>query len=853
MLTPNKFFSPALLLLGSGLLLSLSGCGNSSSAATAAAVPVVPVTPVPPPPGVDPLVGRNRYAFNNTCVALRDNSSGKYVTSSGSGYAASATAVGMAEPFRMKPTLLGEYALLNRAGTLLNAAATVGNVAIASATDTASLRLLANGDSTRYPVAPQYDVPTTKAAIDSYRAFTDPLINARVFTLSNAGSGQRLTGNGSGALTMSSSDTPSQRFLLEEVTGCGVFPEAHDNTVGETFKGTTSDGRVLGMADVHVHTSSSSFLGGALSGKVFHKFAALQALADCAPVHGPMGSMDALSAAYEGDTNGHATDGWPTFSEWPNRNSLTHRAIYWKWIERAWKGGLRIMVNDLVENASLCTLERKAKGEPNRDCNEMNSARRQVGTMYAMQDYIDAQFGGPGKGYFQIVHTPAEARTKIADGKLAVILGMEISNLFNCQPTYNPARTKQPFEEPGSGATETKYGCAMTETGAPNEVKTQLEELMGYGVRQIISIHEFDNAFGGNGIFNDMILNLGNKDNSGGIPDGTPNNPFGSSQTPTGEFWTTYDCPVEGATPAASTPGFTGYLWGNSGGAVLKNFGPPAPAPCPFTGQNGRPGGTTGCYPAAVRQCNARWLTPIGLYTYKKMMENGIIFDLDHLEMAMKTQVLEVAEAQNPVYPFVSTHGTFGGMSIDQASRVLKNGGLLYPSLGSVKGFLDDMKETRGVSGGAGNTHLFGFGFGTDTDGLSGQEGPRRSIAAGKEVKYPFILFTGAPFDQLPDFAGKTGVVFNQPEERDAGGKGRTWSQDKDGNAHYGMMADFVEEMRQEGSPQDMQTLFNAAEVYLQTWERTLAAADGIQKKGIVTPAGVLRAAPKPGEVSTYK
>ena len=26
--------------------------------------------------------------------------------------------------------------------------------------------------------------------------------------------------------------------------------------------------------------------------------------------------------------------------------------------------------------------------------------------MYALQDYIDAQFGGPGKGFFRIVHEP---------------------------------------------------------------------------------------------------------------------------------------------------------------------------------------------------------------------------------------------------------------------------------------------------------------------------------------------------------------------------------------------------------------------------------------------------------------
>ncbi len=815
-------------------VLAVSACGDSSR-------PGGSVTPpVTPEPGTDPLAKRDRYSFNNKCVALRANDSGKYVAVSGTGYAASADALSGAEAFHMEPTALGDYALYSRAGMLMNGTATVGSVAIANATDSAVFTLKVDGDATAYPPAPLYNVPPVKSLIDTYRDFADPLVLGDVFTLTQALNGQRLTAPGTAALTVAAGDTPNQRFRIEEVAGCAVYPEASDNTEGETFKGTTADGRVLGMADVHVHTSSSTFLGGALTGKVFDKFGVLKAQADCSVQHGPMGATDLIGAAFVGDTNGHATDGWPSFSEWPTRDSLSHRAIYWKWIERAWKGGLRIMVNDVVENATLCELQRTASLTPTLDCNEMNSARRQIGTMYALQDYIDAQFGGRGKGFLQIVLTPAEARAKIADGKLAVVLGIEISNLFNCQLNYNPLRTQQPFEETGEGGTENSYTCAMTETGAPNEILTQMVEMKGLGIRQLITIHEFDNAFGGNGIFDDLILNAGNRETTGGIPFGSPAGPFTpTGELPTGEFWTTYDCPEEDV-----TPGFSGYLWGNSGGAVMTNLGPPPPL-CPFVGQGGRPGGTLACYPAKA-QCNARWLTPIGLYTYKKLMEQGIIFDIDHLEYEMKSQALELAEAQDPVYPFVSTHGTFGGTSNDQAARMLKNGGHLYPSIGSMRGFLGDMGETKALSDRAGNPHLFGFGFGTDTDGLSGQTGPRGDIEAGKEVNYPFVLFKGAPFDALPDFANAQPVTFHQPEERDASGMGRTWHVDVDGNAHYGMMADTVQEMRLEATPQQMQMLFNAAEVYLQTWERTEASSAAINRKGIVTPAGILRAAPVP-------
>ena len=42
-----------------------------------------------------------------------------------------------------------------------------------------------------------------------------------------------------------------------------------------------------------------------------------------------------------------------------------------------------------------------------------------------MQDYIDAQFGGPGKGFYRIVKTPFEARRVINSGKMAVVMGIE--------------------------------------------------------------------------------------------------------------------------------------------------------------------------------------------------------------------------------------------------------------------------------------------------------------------------------------------------------------------------------------------------------------------------------------------
>ena len=62
----------------------------------------------------------------------------------------------------------------------------------------------------------------------------------------------------------------------------------------------------------------------------------------------------------------------------------------------------------------------------------MVSVRLQAKRMYQLQDYIDAQFGGPGKGFYRIVKSPFEAREVINQGKLAVVMGIETSVPFGC-------------------------------------------------------------------------------------------------------------------------------------------------------------------------------------------------------------------------------------------------------------------------------------------------------------------------------------------------------------------------------------------------------------------------------------
>lgn len=838
-------------LISALALIALSGCGSSLPTL------VPPETPPEREAETSPTA-RDRYAFHNQCWVLRSAATGAYVQRDGNRYHAVSTTLADAEKFYFKPSRLGEYLLMDRQGDLLRAgpAATTAR-ALAMADDASRFTLKVVGDNVPYPAEPAVFVEPSPADLAAFRGFIDPLVAGERHTLARFDDGQPLGVNADGGLGLGGAD---QDFEILAAVDCLAFPEAHNNTEGDTFTGSTADGKVLGMADVHVHISATEFLGGAQWGDPFHPLGVTHALGNCQADHGPQGALDAVGALLGNQFTGHNTDGWPTFTSWPARDMLTHEAIYWKWLERAWKAGLRIAVNDVVDNETLCKLQRNITAAPITDCNEMNNAARQVGTMYAMQAYIDAQYGGPGEGWFRVVLDPVEARQVIEDGKLAVVLGVEISNLFVCKLTYNPLRSQEPFEETGTGLLENRYSCRMTETGADDEILTQMDRLWDLGIRQIISIHEFDNAFGGNGIFDALVLNVGNRENTGGIPDladittltdigaltGVLQVPDGMSplgnlpllgEAATGEFWTTYDCPT------VDDPSVGGGFFSDDRAGTVMTSLPPG---CLFVGQGGRPGGALPCYPAAP-QCNARWMTPMGLYTYRKLMERGWIIDVDHLEFEMKNQLLELAEAQPQTYPLVSTHGTFGGMSNAQAIRILQGGGYIYPSLSDGVSHLTLLDELKGLWNTAGQPFEFGFGFGTDTNGLSAQAPPRDEIAPGDAISYPFNLFSQPNFAALSEFESVRSLRFEQPEERDAQGQGRTWNQDLDGNAHYGMLADTVQEMQIEGQPQQLRDVYHSAEVYLQTWERTVAARNAIAASGQSTvPDGLLRAAPLP-------
>ncbi|MDI2130038.1 discoidin domain-containing protein [Yinghuangia seranimata] len=245
-------------------------------------------------------------------------------------------------------------------------------------------------------------------------------------------------------------------------------PDSQINVTGAPFTGTDAQGKVRGFVDAHNHLMSNEGFGGRMiCGKPFSDAGVADALKDC-PEHYPDGSGALFEHVTGGDNGTHDPVGWPTFKDWPANDSMSHQQDYYAWIERAWRGGQRVLVNDLVTNGLICSLLPRDRG-----CDEMDAIRLEAQKSYAMQDFVDKMYGGPGKGWFRIVLNSAQARSVIEQGKLAVVLGVETSEPFGCKQILDVAQCSQADIDKG------------------------LDELYGLGVRSMFLCHKFDNALCG--------------------------------------------------------------------------------------------------------------------------------------------------------------------------------------------------------------------------------------------------------------------------------------------------------------------------------------------------------------------
>jgi microsomal dipeptidase-like Zn-dependent dipeptidase len=404
-----------------------------------------------------------------------------------------------------------------------------------------------------------------------------------------------LSADGNGDLSLVSSDGAgaSSRFRFVKSKGCSVFPEAQLGVSGKPAKGRTPYGEVRGMLDGHMHWMTYSYFGGNFHcGSPWNRYGIPSALPDCSSIEGPQGvnapSQNFLN--YGQPVAPHDTTGWPKLTEW-GPHQVTYEGTYYRWVERAWKAGLRMIVMSVNENRELCRIQ-ETRQYP---CDEMTTVRRGLRNIKQMQRYVDAQAGGPGRGFFRIVRNPFQARKVIARGKMAVVLEVEVSELFGCKGA-----------DPSS--------CSRT------IVNNGLNDLYKRGVRSSLLLNKFDNPLAGvrfDGGPIGVLLNAGNRDSYG-------------------SFWSAQTCP----------------------GAKHDNTISGAPSD-PFLDQVlallGVAPGTIPTYPPAPH-CNTRGLTALGAHTVRRMIRKQMIVNPDHMSQKAVDDTLTIAESKR-YSGVISPHG----------------------------------------------------------------------------------------------------------------------------------------------------------------------------------------------------
>ncbi len=587
----------------------------------------------------------NRYAMAGGCYAI--GTGGRWVRRTGTGFRASAARPAGGEPLHFQATDLGEYLLY----------ATKRDFVAAGSGDPVGLT-----------------GPSGVVAADKPSPSADWTVTKRgsTFRFALPKSGKALGVDGAGNLVLADRPAP---FAIRRTTSCAKWPEVQTNVSGRPHRGETSYDEVRGYADAHTHGMAFEFLGGDVHcGKPWDPYGVEYALVDC-PDHTASGGKGAVLESFlSGDVDGHDPVGWPTFKDWPAPDSLTHEGTYYKWMERSWRGGLRLFVNLLVENDQLCKIYPLKRNS----CDDMDSIRLQAKRMKELERYVDAQYGGPGKGWYRIVHSPFEARRVINQGKLAVVMGIETSVVFGCTMKADIPQ------------------CTA------DDIDRQLDEVHKMGVRQMELVNKFDNALSG----------VAGDEGTTGVVVNSAN------FMETGSFWKMQTCPQgygEGvhdkeqyAMPrdvSDRDPLF---------GAIAKEYGPPVAVPV---------------YPGAPH-CNQRGLTDLGRFTIRGLAKRKMLFDPDHMSVLGRRASLDLVDRMN--YPGILSSHSWS--TPDAYPRIAELGGFIAPYAGDSTGFV---KKWRYHMGRADKRYYFGLGYGADINGL-GAQGDPRGADAKNPVTYPF-------------------------------------------------------------------------------------------------------------------
>jgi microsomal dipeptidase-like Zn-dependent dipeptidase len=267
-------------------------------------------------------------------------------------------------------------------------------------------------------------------------------------------------------------------FAADDPPTIGGFAArcASDKTPEAEIATTDFVPEVFGVADLHAHPASHLAFnaGGVFWGNPGLSLVTSRPETDlvaCAPDKhagfdedhvrhaqrvGVMQGLDAITG------HAHTSSGPPSFTTWPHALSVMHQQMHVRWIHRAYQGGLRLMFASTTDNQTLTMLWNRGynfAGDPVPAVDpafDLRSARRQIAFIRSL--------AAQNSSWMEVVSTAADARRAIREGKLALVLSVELDSLTLAQAT----------------------------------------SLRDEGVRHIVPVHLANNTFGGAAVYGEL-------------------------------------------------------------------------------------------------------------------------------------------------------------------------------------------------------------------------------------------------------------------------------------------------------------------------------------------------------------
>ncbi|MEW5742476.1 MAG: membrane dipeptidase [Myxococcota bacterium] len=555
---------------------------------------------------------------------------------------------------------------------------------------------------------------------------------------------------------------------------------------------------VRGFADLHAHLVAHRGMGGkAIAGEAWNEKGYREALANCQQSGKPhnVWNHPLLASFLRGVLEQHGPCGYPTFADWPTHRTVFHQQMYIDWVKRAYTHGLRLMCMLVVNNELMA---RQFGAQRYSDPNMLDSQLNALGELVTYVNKTCDDAGVPR--WLGVAKTPAEARTLINNGQLALVVGVEMDTLESLARRTNNDEPTHLSEGPSLPTRDLN----TTPLTSP-EVDVVLNQLVARGVSMVTPVHLADNSFGGSALY-DANFDLLNRWLRGKYFDAKPDGSVAF------QLKDSLSLQFARGVLGLEAPKYGGISW------VLGHV-------------------------------NQRGLTPLGQQFLTGAMKRGLLIDVDHMSTA--TTDAAIALAKQHQYPVLSSHSAFrdlgffrdevtdpyawaheGMKTKQQVDDILSLGGLVAPITNQhrckqhgnqvansqhgtsrtwAQAFLYAISRVQATGKG-------GVALGTDFNGFAQQPGPRfsRPSTDATSVRYGDpnhpAFFTQQPLSrmQLPLRANPFDYNY-------------------DGLAHYGLLPDFIEDLRNVGVPDAaVDELFNSAERFIQCWETCLARAPSI-------------------------